>query len=64
LVMVMGLLVGRLFRTCAVIVQKWAELPLSAMAKASSGGMTVGGGPTRDTVLGRHESESRMVTLS
>ena len=52
LAMLIGLLVGRLFMTCAVTVRKWAVLPLSAMAMLS-GGIMVGGGPTRATVVDR-----------
>lgn len=56
----MGLLVGRLLRTWAVIVQKCAVLPLSAMARAS-GGTMVGGGPT--VTVDRQKSESAFRTL-
>ena len=64
LAMLMGLVTGgRLLMTCAVTVQKWAVLPLSAVARAS-GGMIVGGGPTRDTELeDRQIFESLRVTL-
>jgi hypothetical protein len=42
LVIPIGAVVTRVFITCAVIVQKWAVLPLSAMAVAL-GGRSVGG---------------------
>jgi hypothetical protein len=37
LVMPIGLVVTRLLRTCAEMVQKWAVLPLSAMAVVAGG---------------------------
>ena len=38
----MGLVVGRLLMTCAVIVQKCEVLPLSAITLVVLGGMMVG----------------------
>lgn len=63
LAMPMGCVVGRLFKTVAVTVQKCAVLPLSAMAKESgAGGITDEGGPT-ETVLDRQKSEYSFKTL-
>ena len=42
LAMLIGRVVGRLLITWAEMVQKWAVLPLSAMARVS-GGMVIGG---------------------
>jgi hypothetical protein len=55
----MGCVVGLLFTTEAVTVQKCAVLPLSAIAKAL-GGIIVGGGPTK--TVDRLKSES-LLTL-
>ena len=44
--MPIGFVVGRLLRTAAETVQKWAVHPLSAMATRSGGIKVGGGGPT------------------
>ena len=56
LAMPMGWEVGRLLRTVAVTVQKWAVLPLSAIATESEGEVGVGG-PTGSVLLERQKAE-------
>jgi hypothetical protein len=56
----MGCVVGLLFTTAAVTVQKCAVLPLSAIAKALGGIIFGGGGPTK--TVDRLKSES-LLTL-
>ena len=55
-----GVVVGRLFITLAVTVQKCAVLPLSAIARESGGIMV--GGPTN--TVDRQESELAFKTSS
>ena len=60
LAMLIGRVVGRLLTTCAERVQKWAVLPLSAMANLS-GGMVIGGGPMGS--VDKQKSEYSLMTL-
>lgn len=58
--MLIGRVVGRLLITWAEMVQKWAVLPLSAMARVS-GGMVIGGGPMGS--VDKQKSEYSLLTL-